>query len=302
MAPRASWKGFLKIAELGCPVALYTAISTAERIAFHTVNRASGHRVHRRFVDAETGDPVERDDQVKGYEVGEGDYVVLEPDEIAAAVPHSDKTLTVAAFVPCAAVDEVFLDKPYYLVPADRAADEVFTLIREGLRARKAAAVAHAVLFRRARTLLVWPHGEGLVATVLAFDHEVRPASAAFDGVPALAITGEMLALAKHIIATKTGSFDPAGFEDRYEAALAEMVKAKLEGRPLAPRREARREAPVDLLAALRQSAGASAPPEAGRAPAPRASRSKAPKAKDKADRKTARPGARKPAARRKAG
>src|ERR1700678_1503180 len=99
MAPRANWKGFLKLGELSCPVALYTAASQSDRIAFHTINRATGHRVHRQFVDRETGKPVERDDQVKGYQNGSGDYVVLHPEEVAAAVPNSDKTLSVDVFV-----------------------------------------------------------------------------------------------------------------------------------------------------------------------------------------------------------
>ena len=91
MAPRANWKGFLKVAELSCPVALYTADSTSDRIAFHTLNRATGHRVQRQFIDSDSGKPVEKEDQVKGYEVGDNDYIVLEPEEVAAAVPESDK-------------------------------------------------------------------------------------------------------------------------------------------------------------------------------------------------------------------
>lgn len=90
---RANWKGILKIGDVTCSVALYTATSTSDRIAFHTINRATGHRVHRPFVDSETGKPVERDDQIKGYEVGQGEYVMLDPDEVAAAVPESDKIL-----------------------------------------------------------------------------------------------------------------------------------------------------------------------------------------------------------------
>ena len=118
MAPRANWKGFLKVGEVVCPVSLYTATSTSERIAFHTINRATGHRIQRRFIDSETGDPVEREDQVKGYEVGAGDYVMLEPEEVAAAVPHSDKTLAVEAFVPCRDIDDLYFDKPYFLAPS----------------------------------------------------------------------------------------------------------------------------------------------------------------------------------------
>lgn len=272
MAPRANWKGFLKVAEVCCPVALYTAASTSERIAFHTVNRATGNRVRRQFVDAETGEPVDRDDQVKGYEVGDGDYVVLEPEEVADAVPDSDKTLSVQAFVGCGDIDDVYFDKPYYLAPASGTGEEAFALIREGMRKKKVAAIAQAVLFRRVRTLLIRPHGEGLIATTLNFDYEVRSAREAFKGVSNRQIEGEMLDLAEHIIETKMGRFDPAAFEDRYEAALADLVKAKLEGRKIRPRKEPKREKVVDLLAALRESAGAGG----RKPPAKRAARRKA--------------------------
>lgn len=272
MAPRANWKGFLKVAEVCGPVALYTAASTSERIAFHTVNRATGNRVRRQFVDAETGEPVDRDDQVKGYEVGDGDYVVLEPEEVADAVPDSDKTLSVQAFVGCGDIDDVYFDKPYYLAPASGTGEEAFALIREGMRKKKVAAIAQAVLFRRVRTLLIRPHGEGLIATTLNFDYEVRSAREAFKGVSNRQIEGEMLDLAEHIIETKMGRFDPAAFEDRYEAALADLVKAKLEGRKIRPRKEPKREKVVDLLAALRESAGAGG----RKPPAKRAARRKA--------------------------
>ncbi|MEY9560181.1 non-homologous end joining protein Ku [Sinorhizobium fredii] len=256
MAPRAHWKGYLKVAEVSCPVALYTAASTSERIAFHTINRATGNRVHRQFVDSETGKPVEKDDQVKGYEVGSGDYVVLEPEEIAAAVPESDKTLSVSAFIACGDIDDVYFDKPYYLAPTKSHAEDAFALIREGMRKKKVAAIARAVLFRRVRTLLIRAYEDGLIATTLNFDYEVRSAKEAFDEVPDLKIEGEMLELAEHIIKTKRGKFDPAKFDDRYEAALAELVKAKLEGKKIEPRKEPKREKVVDLMEALRQSAG----------------------------------------------
>ena len=129
MAPRANWKGFLKVAELSCPVALYTAASTSDRIAFHTLNRATGHRVQRQFIDSDSGKPVEKEDQVKGYEVGDNDYIVLEPKEVAAAVPESDNTLSVEAFVATDDVDDIYFDKPYYLAPSDKHGQEAFALI-----------------------------------------------------------------------------------------------------------------------------------------------------------------------------
>lgn len=256
MQPRANWKGFLKIAEIVCPVALYTAASTADRIAFHTINRATGNRVRRQFVDNETGKPVDKDDQVKGYEVGPDEYVILEPEEVAAAVPDSNKTLAVDAFVRCRDIDDVYFDKPYYLAPSDPHAASVFALIRDGMRTQKVAALARTVLFRRARTLLVHAHGDGLIATTLNFDYEVRSAKDAFSDVPDIEIKGEMLELAEHIIKTKTGTFDPSAFDDRYEAALAELVKAKQEGRKIQTPKAPKPGKVVDLLAALRESAG----------------------------------------------
>jgi DNA end-binding protein Ku len=259
VAPRANWKGFLKVAELSCPVALYTAASTSERIAFHTINRATGNRVRREFVDSETSKPVSSEDQVKGYEVGSGDYVILEPDEVAAAVPQSDKTLAVDAFLACDDIDDVYFDKPYFLAPVDKHGVEAFGLIRDGMKAGKVAALASTVLFRRVRTVLIRPHGDGLIATTLNFDYEVRSADDAFSEIGDLKIKGEMLDLAKHIISTKKGKFDPSSFEDRYEDALAELVKAKVEGRAIVKPKEPKRDKVVDLMAALRESAGVGA-------------------------------------------
>jgi DNA end-binding protein Ku len=258
LPPRASWKGFLKIAEVTCPVALYAAASTTERIALHTINRSTGNRTRRQFVDVETGEAVERDDQVKGYEVGKDEFVSVEPDEIAAVIPHGDRTLTVSAFIDLAGVDDLYFDKPYYLAPSDRSAAETFALVREGMRAAKAAAVAQAVLFRRVRTLLIRPYDKGLAATTLNFDYEVRSAEQAFSTVPAKKIAGEMLDLAIHIIGTKQGAFDPRAFHDRYEGALTDLVKLKLEGKPIPKRTAPQSEATVNLMQALRDSAGKS--------------------------------------------
>lgn len=257
MAPRANWKGYLKIGELTCPVALYTAASTSDRIAFHTLNRTTGNRVHRQFVDSDSGKPVEREDQVKGYEVGDNDYIVLEPEEVAAAVPESDKTLSIEAFVGVDDLDDVYFDKPYYLAPSDKNGEEAFALIREGLKAKKVVALAQTVIFRRARTLLIRAEDQGLIATTLNFDYEVRSAKDAFSEIPEMKIKGEMLDLAKHIIETKKGSFDPSEYEDRYEAALAELVKAKLEGKKIPARKPVKSDKVVDLMEALRESAKA---------------------------------------------
>lgn len=260
MAPRANWKGVLKIAEVICPVSLYTAASTSERIVFHTLNRATGNRVERQYIDAETEKPVDREDQVKGYEVSDGNYIELTPEELKAAVPESDKTLAVSAFIGCGEIDDVYFDKPYYLAPSDRVAQEAYAIIRDGLREKKVAAIARTMLFRRVRTLLIRPHQDGLIATTLNFDYEVRAAADEFRDIPDLKLKGEMLDLAEHIIDTKMGEFDIAGFDDRYEAALAELVKAKIEGKKIKPRKAPKEEKVIDLMAALRESAGLGKP------------------------------------------
>ena len=255
VGPRANWKGYIKFGEVTCPVALYTAASSSERIAFNTLNRKTGNRVKREFIDSETGDPVEREDQVKGYEVENGQYVVLEADEVAAAIPESDKTLVIDAFIPCSQIDTTYFDKPYYLAP-DKMGRDAFLLLRDGMRKQGVAAIARTVLFRRMRTVLIRAHGKGLIASTLNFDYEVRSSEKAFDDMPDMKIEGEMLELAEHIIGTKKGSFDASTFHDRYEAAVAELVKAKIEGRALPKKKAPDASKPSDLLQALRESAG----------------------------------------------
>jgi DNA end-binding protein Ku len=256
MAARANWKGFLRVGELSCPVALFTASSSSERIAFHIVNRRTGRRVHRQFVDSETGDVVEAANQTKGYQTGDQSYAIIEPEEIAAAIPDSDKTLNVQSFAPCGSIDALYLDRPYYLAPTE-GGGEAFALLREAMRARKVAAIARAVLFRRMRTLLVRPHDNGMIATTLTFDYEIRSAADAFADIPNIAIKGEMLSLAEHIIETKAGNFDAAAFDDRYENALADLVRAKQQGKPIKPKAPVAATNVADLMEALRQSAGA---------------------------------------------
>lgn len=254
-AHRAQWKGFVKFGEVTCGVALYTAASTSDRITFNTINKATGNRVNRVFIDSETEEPVPREEQTKGFEIENGRYIIIDPEEVAAAIPESNKTLEIEAFVPCAEIDDVFFDKPYYLTP-DKMGSDAFAALRDGMKKSKVAAIARTVLFRRMRSVLIRPYGKGLIATTLNYDYEVRSSVKAFEEMPKLKIQGEMLDLAKHIISTKKGAFDPASFEDRYEAALADLVKAKIEGKSIPKRKEVKVSKPNDLLAALRESAG----------------------------------------------
>ncbi len=261
MAARANWKGRIKLGEVGFGVALYTAAVTSDRIALHMINRATGNRLRAELVDAETGKPVDKEDEVMGYEVDTDDYLHLDPEEIAAAVPESDKALAIEAFLPCKDIDTLYFDRPYYLAPAEAASVDAFSLLRDGMERQKVAGLARTVLFRRLRTLMIRPHGQGFIANTLNFDYQVRSPEKAFTDIRDVKIDTEMMDLAKHIISTKLGEFDPSTFDDRYEAALADLVRAKLEGRP-PPRRKAEPQAKViDLMAALRDSVKATRAP-----------------------------------------
>ncbi|MFK0334246.1 Ku protein [Rhizobium sp. NPDC090275] len=282
-AHRAQWKGHLKIGDLSCAVGLYTAASTSDRISFHMLNQKTGNRLQREFIDSETEEVVAREQQVKGFETGSGDYIMIDPQEVAAVIPDSDKMLEAEAFIACGEVDDVYFDKPYYLVPVDDEASDPFNCIRDALASTRVVAIARTVLFRRMRTVLIRPHGRGLIATTLNFDYEVRSSKEAFKGVAKVKVENEMLDLAKHIIDTKIGDFDPAKTDDRYETALAALVKAKAEGKSLPKPKPVKISKPNDLLKALRESAGLSKPSSSK----PKAANANAGKKKTKADAKT---------------
>ena len=258
MTARAAWKGTIKLVELAFPVALYAAATTSKRISFHILNRETGNRVHREYVDEKTEAPVEKGDQVKGYETGTDQYIILDPEEIAEAVPESDKTLRIEAFIPCSAIETVYFDKPYFIAPADEMFSDSFAVLREGMRKKKVAALARTVLFRRMRTVMIRAQGLGLVAHTLNFDYEVRSAEEVFDDLPDFKVEGEMLDLAKHIIETKSGDFDPRDFDDRYDTAVGELVKAKIEGRKIKAPKPQKEEKVTSLMDAFRESAKAS--------------------------------------------
>ncbi|SDY93545.1 Ku protein [Citreimonas salinaria] len=255
MAVRATWKGTIKLAELAFPISLYAAATTSKRISFHILNRKTGNRVQREYIDEDTGESVEKEHQVKGYETSKDQYIILDPEEIADAVPDSDKTLKIEAFIPCSEVETAYFDKPYFIAPSDKNFAGSFAVVREGMRRKKVAALARAVLFRRVRTVMLRAQGLGLIAHTLNFDYEVRPAAEVFDDLPDFEIEGEMLDLAKHIIQTKSGDFDPRDFDDRYDQAVAELVKAKIEGREIKPPKKPKETKVTSLMDALRESA-----------------------------------------------
>ncbi|QTK82763.1 Putative DNA repair protein [Agrobacterium tumefaciens] len=256
MNRRASWRGHISFADFNCEVGLYSALTSAEKIAFNIVNRKTGHRVERQYVDSDTGEPVLRDDQVKGYELDNGDHIIIEGDEIAKLMPESDKVIRIKHFLPCDEIDKLYFDKSYYLAPSGEGGEEALTLLAKAMDDEKVAALGEAVLFRRNRVLLIRPSGKALVATTLNFSYEVRSETSVFKSIPDIEFDDEMLELASHIIEKRAGAFDPADYSDRYNDALAELVKAKIEGRKIEKPQQRKEDNIIDLKEALRRSAG----------------------------------------------
>jgi len=257
MAPRPSWKGFLKLSLVSCAVSMYPATTTSQRIRFNIINKATGNRIHNEVVDAETGNPVDAEDRVKGYQVEKDQYVLLDDEELDNVALTSTHTIDIDEFVPMADVDRIYLDESYYIAPQDEVAQEAFAVIREAMHKEDLAGLARVVVYRRERLLLLRPRGKGLLATTLRYQNEVRDESEYFEDIPSTKVPADMLKLAAHILETKKGKFDPAKFEDRYETALKELVKAKHAGKKTPVASDSRPSNVVNLMDALRRSAKA---------------------------------------------
>ena len=205
MAPRPNWKGYLKLSLVSCPVALFPATTTSERVSFRTLNRATGNRLRRQLVDEQTGEVVESEDQVKGYEVGKGEFIQVEDDEIKSVQVESNHTIDIEQFVHRTEVDQLYLDTPYYLTPTDRVGEEAFAVIRDAMGTEKMVGLARVVLFRRERIVMLEPRGKGITVTSLHYANEVHQAAGYFDEIPDLELPRQMLELATHIITKMTG-------------------------------------------------------------------------------------------------
>lgn len=257
MAPRPSWKGYLKLSLVSCPVALYPSSSSSEKISFHMLNAETGNRLKQQYIDSETGDVVERDERVKGYEVSRGDYIIVSDDELADVKIESSHTIDIEKFVPKTEIDALYFDNNYYLAPDDKVGEEAFAVIREAMNRRAMVGIARVVLFGKERMIMLEPRGRGLVGTTLRYAYEVRSEGAYFDEIPKVEITKELLDLASHIIDTKTGKFEPGEFKDRYQDAVAELIRAKQTGHPVPTEKgEQRPSNVVNLMDALRRSLG----------------------------------------------
>ena len=255
MAPRSNWKGYLKLSLVSASIAIYPATSSAEKVRFNTLNRATGNRLKRQMIDSETGDVVESEDQVKGYAVGKDQYVVVEDEELASIAIDSTRTVDIERFVPKASIDDRYRDTPYYLAPEDQVGQEAFAVIRDAMKKKKMVGIARVVMARRERIMMLEPFGKGLMATTLLYPYEIRSEELVFEEIPELKLPDQMVGLAEEIIDRMTGKFEPDKFEDRYENAMIELIRSKQAGLPAKVEKAPARAANVvNLMDALRRS------------------------------------------------
>ncbi len=258
MAPRPAWKGYLKLSLVTCAVELTNVVTHSEKISFRVLNRKTGNTVKRIYVDAETGKPIADGDEIKGYEVDDGEFVHIEEDEIEAVKIESSNMMSLDGFVDKSSIQQIYLDMPYYLAPADKVSEDAFAVIREAMNAKKKAGLARIVLYRRERPVVIEPLGKGMVLTTLRYDSSVRQPDTVFDDIKQVKTDKEMIDLAEHIIDKKAAKFDPSGFDDKYEEALLELIRAKKAGRK-APKAKAASKPSnvVNLFDALKKSLAA---------------------------------------------
>ncbi|MET4842549.1 non-homologous end joining protein Ku [Bradyrhizobium japonicum] len=259
MAPRANWKGFLRLSLVTCPVALYPATSESEKISFNQLNRATGHRIKYLKVDADTGDEVPNEDIVKGYELEKGQYIEVSKEELDEIALESTRTIEIDEFVDRADIDPRYLIRPYYIRPDGKVGHDAFAVIRETIREMDKVAIGRVVLTNREHIIALEARDKGLIGTLLRYPYEVRSEQEYFDEIQDVKVTKDMLDLAKHIVNQKAGRFDPEKFEDHYESALVELINQKRAGKVIRPKERPKGENVVDLMDALRKSVGGAA-------------------------------------------
>jgi DNA end-binding protein Ku len=254
MAPRANWKGFLRLSLVTCPIALFPATSESEKISFNQINRKTGHRIKYSKVDAETGEEVESSDIMKGYKVDTDTYLEVTKDELENIALESTRTIDIDQFVPRSEIDDLYLVRPYYIVPDGKVGHDAYAVIRETIRSMDKVALARVVLTNREHVIALEARDKGLMGMLLRYPYEVRADSEYFDDIQDVKITKEMLDLAKHIVETKSGHFEPDKFEDHYEAALQDLLEKKKNGMPIPKAAAPSKGNVINLMDALKAS------------------------------------------------
>lgn len=292
MAPRASWKGYLRLSLVSCPVRLYTATTSAHKVSFHMLHKDTHNRIQMRPHDPELGE-VSRSDLVKGYEFDKDQYVVVDAEDLDTIQIESNKTISIDTFVDADDIDPIYLDSFYYIAPDGPVAEETYRVIHEAMTRANKAALAKIVLSNRERQVVLCPRGDGFAMMTLRTAQEVRHHEDYFADMGDDHLDPEMLQLAEMIVGQKLGSFNPKTFRDGYQEALSDLVKAKIKGAAPVIAKAPERGQVINLMDALRRSV------EEDRKPAAKSRGRAAPKAGAKGAKKPAAKTPRKPAAKR---
>ncbi|BAF87005.1 ATP-dependent DNA ligase protein Ku [Azorhizobium caulinodans ORS 571] len=256
MAPRAFWKGWLKLSLVTCRVAMSPATSDREKVRFHTLNRDTGNRIVTRYVDEGTGKPVREEDEARGYASGEDSYVLIEDEDLEAIALDTVRTIDIASFVDRDDVSWLYLDKPHYLVPDDEVGAEAFAVIRDAMAKTGKVALSRLVLYRRERTVMLEPRGLGFVLWTLRYADEVRH----FEGAPKAEGKPDKAALGLlgKLIDSETKPWSPDLVTDPVQEGLVDLIAAKRRKRPARKPKVAAPEPTggnvVNIMDALRRS------------------------------------------------
>lgn len=263
MAPRPFWKGYLKLSLVTCPVALTPATTEAEKVRFHTLNRATGNRITSRYVDAVTDKPVDKEDQAKGYQRSEDEYVLLDDEELEAVALESARTIDIEMFAPKESIEWIWRDKPHYLTPEDPVGEEAFSVIRDAMAATDKVGVSRLVLYRRERAVMLEPRDRGIVLWTLRYGDEVRDPELYFGDLKPTKADSKLLSLVKTLIENRTQSWSPEMVRDPVQEQLLELIASKKKGkRPAKPKpKEERPSNVINIMDALRRSIEAAEKP-----------------------------------------
>ena len=284
-ALRSSWKGYLRVSLVSCPVRLYTATSSSEKISFHNLVPGTMSRISMVPTDPTTGKAVPREELLKGYEFEKGRYVIVSEEELDKLQVESNRVIDVAQFVAESDVDPLYLDTPYWLAPDGKMAVETFRVIVEAMRRESKVGVGRLVLSSRERAVLLSPRGKGIMIRTLRAPEEVRRDTAYFEDIEEGALDESAVALAQQIVAQKTAAFDPALFTDRYQDALGQLIKAKIKGEAVVTPEVSEPAPVIDLMAALKKSLETMKPPASSKPTRERAAAPEAPAPKKPAAR-----------------
>ncbi|SLN65319.1 putative DNA repair protein YkoV [Roseivivax jejudonensis] len=263
MAARAVWKGQLRLSLVSIAIEVYPATTSGPRISFRQIHEPSGKRVRYEKTVKGVG-PVDTDDIVKGYETDDGEYILIDPDEIDALKVETSRTLELVQFVETGEIPPLYFERPYYIVPQDDLAEDAYRVIRDALRAEGKTALCQITLRGKEHLAAIRPCGDGLLLETLRYEEEIRDADPMFSQIEDAESDEEMRDLARELIDRKTKPFDAAAFSDSYHQALKDLIASKRKDSSSA-RVEADEDDDgdegdnvVDLMSALKKSVGES--------------------------------------------